>query len=221
MVSPASLLVALAAYVKATPVATAPEAVTTSWTSLDVPNEFINWDGIDMEAFNDTTSWKQETYPDYEIEDVEGTSPKPAKDGITLYSGPCEQGACPDHHATFDLLYSFVAVPVPPSTDCPGCPPLTTFESRSVIRVNDCGKCMGYKVGTNLGLTVPGGCWSFKACGRDQVICVDPGKSRSHRIWKDKGHKTCYKMKSERLGSCGFIKTRILVSPNDQTACNW
>ncbi|OAA66030.1 hypothetical protein ISF_03868 [Cordyceps fumosorosea ARSEF 2679] len=220
MVATKLLLAALAGYVAATPVASAPAAETTEWTALDIAHDAINWDGINMQAFQDPANWKQDSN---ETATTEQTSPNPAaaKNEVSILSGPCSQGTCPDYNAGFDLVYTFTAVPEPPDPSCPGCPPLTIFSSNSDIRVNDCKQCLRHKVGSSLGNSVPGGCYNFKTCGRDQVICVDPGKSRAHRIWKDKGHKTCYKMKAEYLGGCGFVKSRIVVHPTGETACNW
>ncbi|RTE84126.1 hypothetical protein BHE90_001334 [Fusarium euwallaceae] len=215
MVAAKFLLVAMVACTKASPVVTAPDAATTDWTALAIPDDSPDLDGIDMDAFKNPANWKNDSSPDEIIEDA---SSNPAEDVVKLMAGPCEQGTCPDYNAGFDLVYTFTAVPV---NGAPGDPPLTIFSSNSDIRVNDCGKCYRQKVGSSLGNSVPGGCYDFTACGRKQNICVDPGKTRAHRIWKDNGHKTCYNMKVERLGSCGVIKTRIVVRPTGTTACNW
>ena len=218
MVAIELLLVALAACAKATPVASAPAPDSTQWTGLDIAHDSINWDGIDANAFADPANWRQDSSNETAV--TEGVSPAPESD-VSILSGPCSQGTCPDYKAAFDLVYTFTAVPEPPDANCPGCPPLTIFSSNSDIRVNDCKKCLRHKVGSSLGGSVPGGCYNFKTCGRSQTICVDPGKSRAHRIWKDKGHKTCYKMKVEGLGGCGFVKSRIILRPTGTTACNW
>ncbi len=217
MVAIELLLVALAACVKATPVDSAPAPAATEWTGLDVA---LDLNGIDATAFADPSNWQQDSSNETAVD--ERVSPNPAAEGeVSILSGPCSQGTCPDYKAPFDLVYTFTAVPVPPDPNCPGCPPLTIFSSNSDIRVNDCGKCLRKKVGSSLGGSVAGGCYNFKACGRDQVICVDPGKRRAHRIWKDKGHKKCYKMKVEGLGGCGFVKSRIILHPDGQVPCNW
>lgn len=219
MVASEFLLMALAAYVKATPVASANDATTTSWTSLDIPSESVQWDGIDMEAFKNPANWEQATSSN---ENIEETSPNTADDGYSILSGPCSQGKCPDYNAGFDLVYTFTAVPNPPDPNCPGCPPTTIFSSNSDIRVKDCGQCKRHKVGSSIGDSVPGGCYNFKTCGRKQTICVDPGKYRAHRIYKDSGNKHCYKMKVEGLGGCGFVKSRIVLHPvGGEVACNW
>jgi hypothetical protein len=191
-------------------VASAPEAETTEWTPLSI-EDLADWDGIDMDAFKDPANWNT-------TESSSDSSSKSTDDTVTIMSGPCSQGDCPDYKAAFDLVYTFTAVPV---NGNPGDPPLTIFESQSAIRVNDCNKCQRHKVGSNLGNSVPGGCWDFTSCGRKQSICVDPGKTRAHRIWKDKNVKTCYRMKVEYLGSCGFIKSRIVLHPTATVACNW
>ncbi|KAM3489679.1 hypothetical protein MY3957_007022 [Beauveria namnaoensis] len=227
MIASPLLLVALAAYATATPVASAPAPAATEWTGLTIADDAVNWDGISMSAYRDPSNWQQDISNETAV--TERVSPNPAsasaaaaKGGdVGILSGPCSQGSCPDYNARFDLVYTFTAVPVPPSPDCPGCPPLTIFSSNSDIRVNDCGQCLRKKVGSSLGGSVPGGCYDFKACGRDQVICVDPGKYRAHRVWKDKGHKTCYKMKADNLGGCGFVKSRIIVHPENEVPCNW
>ncbi|KAF1738358.1 hypothetical protein CRV24_000283 [Beauveria bassiana] len=226
MIASPLLLVALAAYATATPVASAPAPAATEWTGLTIADDAVNWDGISMSAYRDPSNWQQDSSNETAV--TERVSPNPAsaaaaaKGGdVGILSGPCSQGSCPDYNARFDLVYTFTAVPVPPSPDCPGCPPLTIFSSNSDIRVNDCGQCLRKKVGSSLGGSVPGGCYDFKACGRDQVICVDPGKYRAHHVWKDKGHKTCYKMKADSLGGCGFVKSRIIVHPENEVPCNW
>lgn len=208
MVAAMFLLVAMAACIKATPVATAAQAATTDWTALAIPENTIDWDGIDKDAFKNPANWKQEFSAD-EIDKISSNNT------ISTRSGPCSQGDCPDYDAPFDLVYQFVAVPVQ------GNPPLTIFESSSAIRVNDCGQCLYHKIGSNLGNSVPGGCYDFTSCGRKQTICVDPGNTRAHRIWRDKNVKTCYSMKVERLGSCGPIKTRIVLHPKGTVACSW
>ncbi|ENH69297.1 hypothetical protein FOC1_g10004835 [Fusarium oxysporum f. sp. cubense race 1] len=182
MVATKFLLMVLAAYVTATPVASAPKPATTQWKPLDI-KATIDWDGIDKKAYQDPLLLRGNLQ--------------------TLTS-----------ISSFDLVYTFTAVPVD------GDPPLTIFESQSSIRINDCNECLIHKVGSNLGNSVPGGCWDFRSCGRDQTICVDPGNQRAHRIWK--GYvKTCYHMRVEYLGDCGFIKSRIVLHPDAEVPCNW
>ncbi|ATY67285.1 hypothetical protein A9K55_000265 [Cordyceps militaris] len=224
MVTTALLLAALSAYATATPVASAPAPASTQWTGLKIAPSAINWDGIDAKAFHDPANWHQDASNETAVTERVSANPgggASAKGEFSVLGGACDQGNCPDYNAGFDLVYTFTAVPLPPDPGCPGCPPLTIFSSNSDVRVNDCGQCLRKKVGSSLGGEVPGGCYDFKACGRDQVICVDPGKRRAHRIWKDKGHKTCYNMKVEYLGGCGFVKSRIIVHPDGETACNW
>ena len=132
MIAATFIIMAMAACITASPVATAADAATTDWTALDIPEDAIDLNGIDMDAFNDPANWNNGSFPEETIEDV---SSNPAKDVVSVLSGPCQQGTCPDYKAAFDLVYSFTAVPVP------GDPPLTIFESRSDIRVNDCKKC--------------------------------------------------------------------------------
>lgn len=224
MVAIELLVMALAAGVRATPVADAAAPESTQWTALDIVPDSVNWDGIDMAAYSDPSNWKLDIGNETAV--AEGISESSAGEqggdlDIVARGSACSQGDCPDFNASFDLVYTFTAVPEPPDSSCPGCPPLTIFSSNSAIRVNDCKKCMRKKVGSSLGGSVPGGCYSFKGCGRAQTICVDPGKYRAHRIWKDKNHKTCYRMKVENLGGCGFVKSRIILRPDGTTACNW
>jgi hypothetical protein len=207
MVATKLLFVAMAAYVAASPVASAPAATTTDWTALAIPEDSIAFAGIDNDALKNPANWKQHSYAN---EIIHNNSSNPAN----VLAGPCNQGTCPDYSAGFDLVYTFVAVP------SPGDPPLTDFSSNSDIRVNDCNQCLRKKVGSSLGGDISGGCYDFNACGREQSICVDPGKSRAHRIWK--GYvKTCYKMKVEYLGGCGLIKSRIVLHPDGEVPCNW
>jgi hypothetical protein len=177
MVATKLLLVAMAAYVAASPVASAPAATTTAWTALAIPEDSVAFAGIDKDALKNPANWKQDSSTD---EIIKNNSSNPASVVRAALSGPCDQGECPDYDAGFDLVYTFVAVPVPGSN--PGDPPLTIFSSDSYIRVNDCDQCLRHKVGSSLGGQVPGGCYDFKACGREQSICVDPGNYRAHRI---------------------------------------
>lgn len=210
------LLIALATYATGTPVASAPGPSTTNWVAYEIPPGSINWDGIDMAAYKNPSNWKEGYTTNFIGND---TTPNVARSDVEILSGPCSQGDCPDYGAPFDLMYAFVAVPQAPA--CPDCPPTTIFSSNSYIRVNDCNDCQAHKVGSSLGGSVPGGCYDFKGCGRAQTICVDPGNARAHRIWKDRGDKTCYSMKIERLGECGFVKSRIILHPDKVVPCNW
>lgn len=196
-------------YVQATPVTTAAGAAATNWTPLpwsDLPAP-ITLEGINQEAYADPANWNQDL-------SAAMTAATGSNDTFTVFSGACEQGECPDYHAAFDLVYQFTAVPVP------GDPPPTIFGSTSDIRVDDCGVCQRARVGSNLGDYVPGGCWDFNSCGREQQICVDPGNYRAHRIWK--GYvKTCYHMQVEILGECGYILGRDVIHPIAEVACDW
>jgi hypothetical protein len=222
MIATKLLLVAMAASIKASPVAadidTAPVAsalgpTTTDWAPLPIQSDAINWDGIDMDAFNDPANWRNDTSLEAI---VEGSTPNPAKDDMGVFGGPCDQGVCPDYNAAFDAVYTFTAVPLPGQ---PGSPPLTIFSSDTYVRINDCGECQNHKLGSNLN-QMTGGCWDFRSCGRDQTICLDPGNRRAHRIWK--GYtKTCYEMRLEYLGDCGFVKARDILRPIREVGCTW
>ncbi|KAF5621345.1 uncharacterized protein FTJAE_11374 [Fusarium tjaetaba] len=178
------LMMTMATFVTATPIASAPKAESTAWSPLNAEDK-IDWHGVDKKAFKDPANWNNTASA--------GTTERPA-DSMVILAGPCEQGTCPDYNAAFDLVYTFI---------------------------NDCNNCQRTKVGSSLGGTVAGGCLDFTSCGRAQTICVDPGKTRAHRIWKDKNVKTCYNLRVEDLGSCGFVKSRIVLHPTGETACNW
>lgn len=127
-------------------------------------------------------------------------------DGLTKRGSACDQGDCPDFNAPFDLLYQRFVTPTPGGT-------VTTNAYYG--RVNDCGKCD--KIITN-----SNGCYDFKGCGRDQTICVDKGKSRAHRIWKDSNHKTCYHIATKYYGNCGVGLTNSAVYySNGEIPCTW
>jgi hypothetical protein len=141
------------------------------------------------------------------IEGADNTSINPAllDRQISIMSGPCDQGSCPDYSQNFDLLYSHAQDGG------------STFTKRTKIRVKDCGQCQERTVGTT-----GGGCWDFTSCGRPQSICIDTGVSRAHRIWKDNGYKACYKLKKVNLGSCGeAIKDRAIWHPEAEVRCTW
>ncbi|KAH7205807.1 uncharacterized protein BKA55DRAFT_530288 [Fusarium redolens] len=204
------LLATMVAYVKATPVATAPGPSTTKWTGLSM-KDIIDWEDIDKEAFKNPANWNNTSSQD-------AVTSASGDDIVTIMSVACEQGTCPDYSALFDLVYTFTAITSPgiPDPNDPGKipPSLTIFEAKSDIRVEDCGQCQRQKIGSTMIDVVPGGCLDFTSCGRAQTICVDPGKRRAHRIWKDNGDKRCYGMKVERLGGCGFIKNRMVIHPS-------
>lgn len=125
------------------------------------------------------------------------------KGGAVVYSG-CDQGDCPDKHRGFDHMWVGRIVD-------------GYWQHEDMIRVGDCGVCMSRVVGTG-----GGGCWDFNSCGRDQQICVDTGHSRAHRLWKDVGHKECYGMEYENLGSCPGTNKLVnyLYSPY-RVDCTW
>ncbi|CEJ93618.1 hypothetical protein VHEMI09196 [[Torrubiella] hemipterigena] len=126
--------------------------------------------------------------------------------GLNKRGGPCSQGDCPDFNAPFDFFSQRFVIPVNGSA-------ITTWAYFG--RVNDCGKC--HKINTS-----KDGCWDVTSCGRKQNICVDSGKARAHRIWRDNGHKTCYKMTRTDLGNCGVgLTNSIIWHPAGETACNW
>jgi hypothetical protein len=215
MVATKFIIMAMAACAKATPVASAPNAETTEWTGLPIEN-LIDWNDVDMDAYKNHSNWNTTVNNNVTV--------RPAKLPFKIRKGACDQGTCPDYSAQFDLVYTFSATDVPgpaPDPHQPPSPPLTLYHGGSDIRVNDCGQCYRREVGSGLGVNIPGGCWDFTSCNRAQVICVDPGKNRAHRIWKDNGDKKCYGMKVERLGSCGPVKTRVVIHHDADLPCNW
>ncbi|KAJ8508121.1 hypothetical protein ONZ45_g9592 [Pleurotus djamor] len=130
-----------------------------------------------------------------------------------IQSGPCDQGNCPDFDKPFDMVFTWFMQTTPSPG---GAPPITISTTEFAIRVNDCNQCLRHKVGS-----ISSGCYDFTACGRPQSICVDDGNSRGHRIWKDTGVKTCYRMPTVSLGDCGFIVERLITRPDAEVPCNW
>lgn len=126
--------------------------------------------------------------------------------GLTKRGGPCKQGDCPDFNAGFDFFSQRFVIPVNGSA-------ITTWAYFG--RVNDCKKC--HKINTS-----KDGCWNFTSCGRKQNICVDTHKARAHRIWRDKNHRTCYKMSRKDLGNCGVgVTNSIIWHPTGEIPCTW
>lgn len=126
-------------------------------------------------------------------------------DGLVQILSGCDQGNCPDHNALFDFIKVF------------------WWDSSSEhniayylyhVRVNDCDSCQGISTSND-------GCVDFNSCGRDQNICVDINNNRAHRIWKDNGHKTCYSIQWEVIGSCGLAAETHIFWPLAEVACNW
>jgi hypothetical protein len=213
------LLVAMAVGIKASPAASSTAAAlgptTTDWTPIPFPTDAINWDDIDMDAFNNPANWNNETYLEA-FESAKHTSLNPAKEIVGAMSGPCDQGDCPDFDKPFDAIWTFMSMEVPGGPDDP---PLTVFWSDTLLRIEDCGECQSHKIGANLA-SMAGGCLDFRSCGREQTICTDPGKNRAHRIWK--GYvKTCYHMTRVFLGDCGHIKERQIFRVVGEVPCTW
>ncbi len=137
----------------------------------------------------------------------------PTDDQLSARGGACNQGKCPDYNKGFDMMYTWTMINQPGSG---GAPPAPLVWNDFDIRVNDCGKCYRHRVGST-----HGGCYKFTACGRPQTICVDSGKDRAHRVWRDKNVKKCYKMQEIGLGGCGPVQARVIWKPERQVACNW
>lgn len=133
--------------------------------------------------------------------------------GMTTFSGPCNQGDCPDWNAGFDGIYTWTQITQPGP---PGGPPITIVWNDYDIRVNDCGQCFRNRVGYK------SGCYDFASCGgRPQNICIDLGNHRAHRIWKDSGVKKCYEIQEWALGGCGVVMSRIISYANREIDCTW
>ncbi|KAF3395266.1 hypothetical protein DPV78_009079 [Talaromyces pinophilus] len=125
---------------------------------------------------------------------------------LTKRSGGCNQGDCPDFSAAFDFYEQHYVSAV-------NCSDINYWIYWG--RWNDCGQCG--RVSTN-----KDGCFDFTSCGRKQSICVDTGKSRAHRIWKDNGHKSCYRTKRDYLlPACPPIASSDISHPIEQVACTW
>lgn len=120
-------------------------------------------------------------------------------------SGACHQGKCPDFNAGFDLFEQHWVVPVWGSAAV-----YWTYSGRW----NDCGQCGEVP-------TSKGGCFDFTSCGRKQNICIDYKKARAHRIWKDNGHKTCYKIDRAFIGGCGVLAEATIDHPVGEVPCTW
>ncbi|KAK4222398.1 hypothetical protein QBC38DRAFT_460449 [Podospora fimiseda] len=215
MIATKIILLALAVCIKASPakpvqattVTTAPTTATTDWLPLPFPSADVNWDDIEIEGFNNPDNWNLSAPFPSEV-----TSPAPGKNslgGIGIMSGPCNQGTCPDYFASFDLLYTLYSYPN------------NVYGAFSEIRVNDCNVCLRGTVASSYASgSILGGCYNFRTCNRDQEICVDPGKGRAHRRWKDNNHKTCYNMQYTNEGSCGVVAARAIIRPSGTTLGN-
>ncbi|KAH7303552.1 hypothetical protein B0I35DRAFT_446607 [Stachybotrys elegans] len=210
MIAAKFLLVAMAACIEAspvvsTPVASALEPATTDWKPVPFPSE-LNLAGIDIDALKESANWNETQVKAFEeAVSLANTSSKPAKDVVSTLSGPCDQGDCPDYSKPFDTVWT-----------------LTSYDgyvySNTALRIGDCGECLRHVLGSNGGHE--GGCWDFRSCGRDQLICVDPGNRRAHRTWK--GYvKTCYSMEAVWLGSCGLIEGREILRIVREVPCTW
>lgn len=219
-----TLLLAMAASVHASPLAlgsSASEGPAPEKTTIAVPAENIpkRWTPPDIPEgaidISNNTALINELKREHGLEVYdEETSSNPAKEGdVVVMSGPCDQGTCPDYDKGFDMLYTWTMITSPGSG---GAPPTTLVWNDFDIRVNDCGQCYRKRVGST-----GGGCYDFTACGRQQSICVDSGKDRAHRIWKDVNVKKCYRMGEIGMGDCGPIQARVIWRPDQEVACNW
>ncbi|RSM15188.1 hypothetical protein CDV31_005122 [Fusarium ambrosium] len=212
-----TLLLAMAASVQASPLAS---SSTTSTSTAAVPTVTYIPPETDLftpPAFpegaidiSNNRTLVNEIKKEYGLETADEKITTPGE--VTIMSGSCNQGSCPDYDKAFDMMYTWSQQ----STPSPGgAPPNVLVWNDFNIRVNDCGKCYIKRVGST-----GGGCYDFTACGRAQSICVDSGKNRAHRIWKDNGHKTCYRVEQVGLGGCGIIMMRVIYRPVGEIACN-
>lgn len=122
----------------------------------------------------------------------------PASDEMHVLSG-CNQGDCPDG-TTVDLIKKVESI----------------FVTNHFIRVKDCSQCKEI-------YTSGDGCVNFSMCGKRQEICMDrhDGKMRMHRVNKETGKKSCYKIKQTmKQTECGSNKISIWGKTSD-IACTW
>ncbi|KAJ4323568.1 hypothetical protein N0V84_004309 [Fusarium piperis] len=209
-----TLLLAMAASIKASPLA-ASSSSSTSTTATYIPKESDFWTppavpegAIDI---SNNRTLVNEIKKEYGLDTAEEKISTPGE--VTIMSGACSQGTCPDYDKAFDMMYTWTQQETPSPG---GAPPNVLVWNDFDIRVNDCGKCYKKRVGST-----HGGCYDFTACGRPQSICVDSGNHRAHRIWKDNGHKTCYRVEEVGLGGCGMIMLRVIFRVAGEVACNW
>ncbi|KAJ8496223.1 hypothetical protein ONZ45_g12539 [Pleurotus djamor] len=164
----------------------------------------INNDTTMLKRMKDEFGWDLSS--DETIAPITNTS-------FQVQSGACDQGTCPDFNEPFDMVFTWFMQTTPSPG---GAPPITISTTDFAIRVNDCSQCLRHKVGS-----INSGCYDFTACGRPQSICVDDGKMRGHRIWKDTGVRKCYRMPTVGLGDCGFIVERTITWPEAEVPCTW
>ncbi|KAF4995274.1 hypothetical protein FGRMN_5239 [Fusarium graminum] len=170
--------------------------------------DFLAWADINVDAFKNESNWCTEANEEVVIKD-------------TFTHPACKQDECPDYHAPFDLMYTLDADFEPRYLGQSLASEKNVFASNSVIRVGDCDRCMVKQVGTGLFGEVPGGCWEFDLCDRPQTICIDPGNTRAHHVWRDSGDKKCYHMRIQHLGRCFSWRNRILLLPDAEVPCDW
>lgn len=206
-----AFLLAMIGSVQASPLASTASssedsAATQDWTPPVIPEGAID--------ISNNTALVNELRIQYGLEVAEEASSNAG--GITIMSGACDQGTCPDYDRAFDTVFTWIAIPQP---GVGGAPPTTLFWMDNDMRVNDCGQCYRKKIGS--GSPNSGGCWDLTACNRPQSICVDGNNRRAHRIWKDNNVKKCYRMAGVALGGCGNIQDRFIWRPEEEVACNW
>lgn len=211
-----TVLLAMAASVQGSPLAATSSTSTAAVPTVTyIPDEADLWTppalpegAIDI---SNNRTWVNEIKKQHGLDTADDRVSTP--DEVTIMSGPCNQGTCPDYDKAFDMMYTWSQQESP----SPGnAPPTVIVWQDFQIRVNDCGKCYIHRTGGT-----SGGCYDFTACNRAQSICVDGARHRGHRIWKDNGHKTCYAMDQVSLGSCGIIKERSIYRLVREVACNW
>lgn len=193
---------AAAVSVLASPLSTDPTATTIISAAKPTVSEISKpLEGKELEDF--LAGWP---YTPEGSVDITNTTLATELTALAKRSGGCNQGDCPDFFAAFDFYRQHYV----------------TFSNGQALnywfywgRWNDCGQCG--EVATS-----KDGCFDFTSCGRKQNICVDTGNSRAHRIWKDNGHKTCYKTKQDYLlPACPPVAASDITHPINEVACNW
>jgi hypothetical protein len=123
-----------------------------------------------------------------------------ASDEMVHVLSGCDQGDCPDG-TTVDLLKEVSNL---------------FGNTQHYIRINDCSQC-------KIIPTSGDGCVNFSMCGKRQEICMDRhnDKMRMHRVNKETGKKSCYKIKQTmKQTTCGVTKISIWGKTNN-VACTW
>ena len=119
---------------------------------------------------------------------------------MSIMADPCVGSKCPSHGSTIDMVkwVDFLGI------------------TNLYIRVKDCGECKRV-------YTSGDGCINFDMCGKKQEICIDrhSNRMRMHRVNKNTGKKSCYKIKQYKSEhKCGANKASVWAKTDDIT-CTW